>query len=243
MLLERNVMSNGLFFVQLHIQCFFQPMPADSSPQKDSTSLQKKRNSKAKKEILHPEIKEKIVGQNTFSIPLMTALFNDKSLMHTNSQNGSLSGSGYDNSTIKSTDSHISRISHDFDPRRLSSCYPSGSMMAQHFSRPFSWHSESFDLDAQLALNGIHPATHRMITDNHHSVPQNIGDLMGNPTSSWTHAIAHSIPNRQGVVDRYSPELIATQHMIPPKISSGMGHNSTDRNMSQKPLKETIGIA
>ncbi|OWF53755.1 uncharacterized protein LOC110445987 [Mizuhopecten yessoensis] len=201
----------------------------------------KQRAGNKKKETLHPELKEKIFGQNMFAIPLMMALCKDKTLMGANSQNGNLSGS-YDASTIQSTDSRIShRLSNDLDPRRLSSCYPSSTMVSSHSNRPFSWHSESFDLDAQLAFSG-YPGVASSV-DNHRSVPQNIGDLTGITNASWTHAISHGIPFRQGVLDRYSPELIATQLMIPPKISSGRGHNSNDRNISQKPLKETIGIA
>ncbi|XP_069118982.1 protein expanded-like [Argopecten irradians] len=206
----------------------------ESSPDTSlSESLPQQRSGNKKKETLHPELKEKILGQNMVAIPLMMALCKDKSLMSTNS-------GSYDASTLQSTDSRISlRLSNDLDPRRLSSCYPSSTMVSSHSNRPFSWHSESFDLDAQLALNGYPAAS----VDNHRSVPQNIGDLTEIANASWTHAISHGIPFRQGVLHRYSPELIATQHMIPPKISSGRGHNSNDRNISQKPLKETIGIA
>jgi hypothetical protein len=66
----------------------------------------------------------------------------------------------HDNSTIKSTDSRISRISHDFDPRRLSAVYPNatGGVQPSTSQRPFSWHSESFDLDAHFAATHNHTA-------------------------------------------------------------------------------------
>ncbi|KAJ8308357.1 hypothetical protein KUTeg_013231 [Tegillarca granosa] len=156
-----------------------------------------------------------------------------------NSQNGSICS--YDMSTVRSTDSRVSRISHDIDPRRFSACYPSttGTMLSLHSNRPFSWHSESFDLDAQLHAASIHrDSTVPTSVDNHYSVPQNLDNFL-NPTSSWAQAIANTLQFRPGM-DRYSPELVASHHMIPPKISSG-GHNSTvDRNISPKPLKETI---
>lgn len=214
-------------------------VPAD--PPMSDNLPQKPRSGTKKKETLHPELKDKILGQNMFSIPLMRALCKDKTLMGANSQNGNICAS-YDTSTIQSTDSRIShRLSTELDPRRLSSCYPSSTMVSIQSNRPFSWHSESFDLDAQLAMNG-YPYVPSSV--DHRSVPQNLGELTAVPNSSWTHAISHGIPFRQGVrLDRYSPELIATQLMIPPKISSGRGHNSNDRNISQKTLKETIGIA
>lgn len=191
------------------------------------------------KEILHPEIEE-IRGQpHAFSLPFITALCNDKSLLPSALNNtGSVLGS-YDMSSLRSTDSRISRISYDSD-RRLSVSYPSGSNTAVSSNRPFSWHSESFDLDAQLAslnVGGIPP-----LMDNHRSVPQNLSDFTSPGASSWTHAVAYGTPMKQNV-DRYSPELIATQHMIPPKLTSG-GHNTTEGSMGHKSLlKENVGIA
>ena len=192
------------------------------------------------KEVLHPEIEE-IRGQpNAFSLPFITALCNDKSLLPSASNNsGSVLGS-YDMSSLRSTDSRISRISYDTDSRRLSVSYPSGSgTMVSSPSRPFSWHSESFDLDAQLASLNVNSAP---LTENHRSVPQSLSDFTSPGASSWTHAVAYGTALRQNV-DRYSPELIATQHMIPPKLSSG-GHNSSEGSMGHKSLlKENVGIA
>lgn len=192
------------------------------------------------KEVLHPEIEE-IRGQpHAFSLPFITALCNDKSLLPSASNNsGSVLGS-YDMSSIRSTDSRISRISYDTDNRRLSVSYPSGSNTMMSSNRPFSWHSESFDLDAQLA--NLNVSVGQPVTENHRSVPQNLSDFTSPGASAWTHAVAYGTPFRQNM-DRYSPELISTQHMIPPRLSSG-GHNSTEGNMGHKSLlKENVGIA
>lgn len=195
------------------------------------------------KEVLHPEIEE-IRGQShAFSLPFITALCNDKSLLPLHSNSGSIAGS-YDMSSIRSTDSRISRISHETDVRRLSVNYPSsanGTLVNTYSnSRPFSWHSESFDLDSQLASLNVNSSP---LAENHRSVPQSLYDFTSPEASaSWTNAISYGLPSRGGM-DRYSPELIASQLMIPPKISSG-GHSSTEANIRHKTLmKENIGIA
>ena len=192
------------------------------------------------KEVLHPEIEE-IRGQShAFSLPFITALCNDKTLLPLHSRSGSIAGS-YDMSSIRSTDSRISRISHETDSRRLSVNYPSsnnGTLVNSTSNRPFSWHSESFDLDAQLAnLNG---ATNIPLSENYRSVPQSLSNFT--TTAVWTNAISYAMPRQVGM-ERYSPELIASQLMIPPKLSSG-GHNTNESNISHKSLmKENIGIA
>lgn len=195
-----------------------------------------------KKEILHPEIEEIRGKSHAFSLPFITALCNDKTLQPIHSRPGSIAGS-YDMSSIRSTDSRISRISHDTDVRRLSiSGYPgsaNGTLVNNSFNshRPFSWHSESFDLDAQLAhLTGAGIP----FSENHRSVPQNLTDF-NMDGSSWAAAISYATPGGQNA-DR-SPELIASQLMIPPKLTSG-GHNSTEANIRHKSLmNENVGIA
>lgn len=107
------------------------------------------------KASLHPELKQ-ILGQtHAFSLPLMTALCNDSTLMQASrSQSGSRSS--YDTSTVRSTDSRLTRFSHDTDSRRWSSCCQTANMpevmMSVQSSRPYSWHSEHFELDSQLVL-------------------------------------------------------------------------------------------
>ncbi|WAR18755.1 hypothetical protein MAR_000593 [Mya arenaria] len=167
-----------------------------------------------KKELLHPEIEEIRGKSHAFSLPFISALIADKTLLPVHSRSGSIAGS-YDMSSIRSTDSRISRISHDTDVRRLSiSGYPnSAGFQNSSFNshRPFSWHSENFDLDAQLAnlTGGSQP-----LSDNHRSVPQSLYSVEG-----WA-ASTLGYPMPSPGLDRYSPELIASQHMIPPRITS-----------------------
>lgn len=196
-----------------------------------------------KKEVLHPEIEEIRGKSHAFSLPFITALCNDKTLQPIHSRSGSIAGS-YDMSSLRSTDSRISRISHDTDVRRLSiSGYPgsaSDTLVNNSFNshRPFSWHSESFDLDSQLAnLTGANYP----LSENHRSVPQNLTNF-STETSSWTTAISYTASGGQNL-DRYSPELIASQLMIPPKLSSG-GHSSTEANIRHKSImNENVGVA
>lgn len=199
---------------------------------------------KNKKEKLHPELEEIRGNVKQFSLPLITALFNDTTLVPSTS--GCSSDLMYDTSTICSTDS---RWSYDTDSRRLSSSYPSstGTMISLYSAnRPFSWHSEQFDLDGQWAASMRMSSRIPALLDNHRSEPQglNEGPAYSNPpVASWTQAISYG--NRYGLpcsspVDRYSPEHLASQHMIPPKISSG-GHNKPESNI--KTLKENVGIA
>ncbi|XP_063426445.1 uncharacterized protein LOC134710159 [Mytilus trossulus] len=167
-------------------------------------------------ETLHPELETIKADTHALSLPLMYGLCNDKSLYMPITQPMDGSVESYENSTIRSTDSRISRISHDFDPRRLSAVYPSGQGPPSMSQRPFSWHSENFDLDAQItAMNG------QTLEENHRSVPQNLGHLLASP--SWTNSISYS--------DQYSSEY---SHIVQPPAR---GINS------QSGLQETIGIA
>lgn len=214
---------------------------SDEGEEESGGSLEKKLTHISvnnKKEVLHPEIEEIRGKSHAFSLPFISALIADKTLQSVHSRSGSITGS-YDMSSIRSTDSRISRISHDTDVRRLSiSGYPAGLLQNGHSSfnshRPFSWHSENFDLDAQLAnltTGGSQP-----LSENHRSVPQSLYSS----DTSWANAFAYAIPTGQ---DRYSPELIASQLMIPPKLTSG-GHNAQDANIRHKSLmKENVGIA
>lgn len=216
------------------------PVPTSGSSQSQDAGSgakaagQKGGKSKVK---LHPELEEIRDQSHATSLPLMTALCNDLSLIHTrlNSTTASIAGSGYDVSTLMSTDSRISHASHDMDQRRLSDCYLGdlGTMIPMNGHRPFSWHSESFDFDNPPGVG----------VDSHHSVPQNLSAYISptHPTSSWTNAVAYGMVYRQNM-DRYSPELIASQLMIPHKISSG-GHNLTEDTISHNSLKENVGIA
>ncbi|XP_005093424.1 uncharacterized protein LOC101863416 [Aplysia californica] len=110
------------------------------------------------KGVLHPELKQILGQSHAISLPLITALCNDSSLVQASrSQSGSRSS--YDTSTMRSTDSRLTRLSHDTDPRRWSSCCQAAGggvpevMLSVQSSRPYSWHSEHFDLDS-------HSATH-----------------------------------------------------------------------------------
>jgi len=192
-----------------------------------------------KNEVLHPELEELQKKQQEY-FPFLAALCNDQTLQPAHSRSGSITGS-YDMSSIRSNDSRISRISHDLDMRRLSvSGYPGTVNVSQTNSpfnshRPFSWHSESFDLDTQLANL---TTGNQQLSENHRSEPQNLYEFTGD--ASWTNAIAYAIPGGQG---RYSPENIASQWMIPPKLSSG-GHSTQEANIRNKSiLKENVGIA
>ncbi|XP_046351374.1 uncharacterized protein LOC124131899 [Haliotis rufescens] len=211
----------------------------DEDPTKPKNNIQI--SVKNHRETLHPELAEICHQSHALSLPLITALCNDQTLMHTNSGSGSCGS--YDTSTLRSTDSRHSRISHETDSRRWSTSYPSTAstmISVPTGGRPYSWHSEHFDLDTQLSLTHGPAFQHQPLLDNHRSVPQDLCSP-SNPTSSWTHAIAYNMPYA-GSLDRYSPELIAQNHMIPPRLSSG-GHSKTDGNLSHKALKENIGIA
>lgn len=146
----------------------------------------------------------------------MHGLCNDKSLYMQVSNTGNGSIDLYDNCTIRSTDSRVSRISHDFDPRRLSAVYPSTQGAPSMSQRPFSWHSESFDLDANLAA-----MNNQTVDESHRSVPQNLSHLLTSP--SWTNAISYN--------DQYSSEY---SHIV---------QQATTGINSQSGLQETVGIA
>lgn len=128
---------------------------------------------------MHPELETIRDDTHAFSLPLMHGLCNDKSLYMQvpNPDNGTIEL--YDNCTIRSTDSRVSRISHEFDPRRLSAVYPSTQGAPSVSQRPFSWHSQNFDLDANLAA-----MTSQGVDENHRSVPQNLSRLLTSPP--WT---------------------------------------------------------
>ncbi|CAG5129827.1 unnamed protein product [Candidula unifasciata] len=134
---------------------------------------------------LHPELKQILGQSHAFSLPLMTALCNDSSLMEASrSQSGSRSS--YETSTVRSSDSRLTRLSHDTDSRRWSSCCQGANMpdvLLMQSSRPYSWHSEHLELDSHLAVPSTEhlPPTspgnlrsvnnkHINISTNHHSV-------------------------------------------------------------------------
>ena len=219
---------------------------------------------KNQKEALHPDI-EQILGQSqAHSLPLITALCNDLMTGSTHSSTGS-----YDTSTLRSNDSHP-------DSRRWSTCGPmetspgaeSGSsstgtmLVVGAGARPYSWHSEHFDLDATLSAMPAHgaivprlqPLAHHhhpphplQLLDNHRSFPHDLCTAShAGHSVLWTQAIANSGSSAPygGSLDRYSPELIAQQLMIPSRLNSG-GHSVTDSGSigHHKALKENIGIA
>ncbi|GFN94468.1 Ferm domain containing 6 [Plakobranchus ocellatus] len=106
---------------------------------------------------LHPELKHILGQSHAISLPLITALCNDSTLMQ-DSRSQSGSRSSYDTSTVRSTDSRLTRLSHDTDSRRWSSCCQAGAgsatpemMLSTLSGRPYSWHSEHFELDSQLS--------------------------------------------------------------------------------------------
>ncbi|KAK7506980.1 hypothetical protein BaRGS_00001831 [Batillaria attramentaria] len=209
---------------------------------------------KNQKEALHPELEEILGQSHAHSLPFITALCND--LM-----TGSAHSSVGSHDTLRSNDSHP-------DSRRWSTCGPmessvvsdSGSILPGTMlvvgsgARPYSWHSEHFDLDASLSAvpqrkavpRHQHPPQHHQL-DNHRSVPHELYACSGTAGATsvlWTQAIANSSSAPYGgSLDRYSPELIAQQLMIPSRLTSG-GHSGTDGNISHhKTLKENIGIA
>ncbi|XP_061173033.1 protein expanded-like [Saccostrea echinata] len=197
-------------------------------------------------EILHPELEE-IRGQPSAfsSFSMITKLCNDKSLMQTPYPKVTVPMIGaYDMSSMRSTDSRISHLSHELDSRRLSSCYPESSqamVTPVTPTRPYSWHSENFDLDSQLTLMNGNVAMMPGYFDNHSSMPHALGGILVAP-SSLANSVALDFARQQMIGDRYSPQSIASHLMIPSKLSSG-GHSTTDRNISQKAFKETYGIA
>ena len=237
---------------------------------------------KNQKEALHPDI-EQILGQSqAHSLPLITALCNDLMTGSTHSSTGS-----YDTSTLRSNDSHP-------DSRRWSTCGPmetsvgsggsggggggsTGTMLlvggaagGGAGARPYSWHSEHFDLDS-AALSAVpapgkivprllqqlphhhhhhhhhHPPPHPL-DHNHRSFPHDLYTAaQAGHSVLWTQAIANSGGSSApygGSLDRYSPELIAQQLMIPSRLNSG-GHSGADSGSigHHKALKENIGIA
>ncbi|CAL1526866.1 unnamed protein product [Lymnaea stagnalis] len=154
---------------------------------------------------LHPELKQILGQSHAISLPLITALCNDSSLMQTSrSQSGSRSS--YDTSTVRSTDSRLTRFSHETDPRRWSSCCQAAGMpemmLSVQSSRPYSWHSEHFELDTQLALPAndhmtpISPQNpravnnkHLKILDNQNNQPQKM--IESDPGPSSPRMISH----------------------------------------------------
>lgn len=130
---------------------------------------------------LHPELKQILGQSHAFSLPLMTALCNDSTLMEASrSQSGSRSS--YETSTVRSSDSRLTRLSHDTDSRRWSSCCQGdhlADVLQVQSSRPYSWHSEHFDLDSQLAvppsdhLPPTSPANLRSVNNKHINIATN----------------------------------------------------------------------
>ncbi|XP_076442408.1 uncharacterized protein LOC143281214 [Babylonia areolata] len=227
---------------------------------------------KNQKEALHPDI-EQLLGQSQAqSLPLMTALCNDLMTGSSHSSTGS-----YDTATLRSTDSHP-------DSRRWSTCGgvesggiggeaggSSGTMVVMGVGaappRPYSWHSEYFDLD-NVSLSTLpphcgrkvalppHPAPHHrpphhhhplQVPESHRSFPHDLSTASGGGHSVlWTQAVTNSGSSAPygGSLDRYSPDLIAQQLMIPSRLSSG-GRSVADSGSigHHKTLKENIGIA
>ena len=228
---------------------------------------------KNQKEALHPDI-EHILGQSqAHSLPLITALCNDLMTGSTHSSTGS-----YDTSTLRSSESRS-------DSRRWSTCGPmetsigaesgtssTGTMLVMGSSsggggsggggcggRPYSWHSEHFDLDTTL---NILPQQRKMaqqhsrprplladplrLPDSHRSVPQDLctSSAARGRSVLWTQAISNSGSSAPygGSLDRCSPQLLAG--LIPSRLNSG-GHSKTEAgNLSHhKALEENIGIA
>ncbi|KAK7104751.1 uncharacterized protein [Littorina saxatilis] len=225
---------------------------------------------KNQKEALHPDI-EQILGQTqAASLPFITALCNDLMTGSTHSSTGS-----YDTATLRSSDS-----SHP-DSRRWSTCGPMETSMGAESgcsstntmlvavggggARPYSWHSEHFDLDATLSampqqrgnivprfkphahFRPPHPNHPLPLQDNHRSFPHDLytASSAGNSVL-WTQAVTNNSGSSApygGSLDRYSPELLA-QQLIPSRLNSG-GHSVTDSGNigPHKMLKENIGIA
>lgn len=221
---------------------------------------------KNQKEALHPEL-EQILGQShAHSLPLITALCNDLMTGSSHSSTGS-----YDTAAVHSFDPHSAHVIGEMDARRWSTCDPgdlgsdaasfeagcgsTGTMLlvggGASGARPYSWHSEHFDLDSSLSAASHSKGTllqqqHLHQLDNHRSVPHNLYTCSSSGVGGsvlWTQAVASSCAPYGGSLDRYSPDLIAQHLMIPSRLSSG-GHSNTDGNISHhKGLKENIGIA
>ncbi|KAL8610960.1 hypothetical protein ACOMHN_042576 [Nucella lapillus] len=210
---------------------------------------------KNQKEALHPDI-EQILGQSqAHSLPFIMALCNDLMTGSSHSSTGS-----YDTSTRRSSESQA-------DSRRWSTCgtvetSDSATGLDRHAvspgagARPYSWHSEHFELDTGLrpvpasrAGACLSPPYHQPqpVLENHRSFPQELYAVSNSGHSVlWAQAIANSAEGVPyvGSVDRYSPELIAQQLMIPSRLNSG-GHSvSEGGNIGRhKTLKENIGVA
>ena len=203
---------------------------------------------KNQKEILHPELEKIRTEANRSSVPFITALFNDHSLM----QNSTGSFCSTDTGTMKSTDSRHSQASnHDTDTRRLSACYPTstGTMITFHPNRPFSWHDEKFDRDTELVASGYTPGCNGTANagglspsyfNNHHSEPHTLNNFKSPLPTSWTDLI-DCMPGGSLSLNDYSSQ-ITTQHMIPARLSCG-GHDKNENPIPHKTLKENIGIA
>uniref|UniRef100_A0A2C9KW49 FERM domain-containing protein n=1 Tax=Biomphalaria glabrata TaxID=6526 RepID=A0A2C9KW49_BIOGL len=161
-----------------------------------SSSCQQSSN----KAMLHPELKQILGQSHAISLPLITALCNDSTLMQASrSQSGSRSS--YDTSTVRSTDSRLTRLSHETDPRRWSSCGQADVMLSVQSSRPYSWHSEHLDLDTQLALpitDHLTPTSvpnpravnnkHLKIADNQNNLPPKMIESDPGPSSPRIHS-------------------------------------------------------
>ena len=211
---------------------------------------------KNQKEALHPDI-EQILGQSQAgSLPFIMALCNDLMTGSGHSSTGS-----YDTATLRSSDSHP-------DCRRWSTCGPGETSMGTESAaslkgavaatgsgaRPYSWHSEHLDLNATLSTmaspprrTAPHPQQPQLppALDNHHSFPHDLYAASSAPHPVlWAQANSGGSIPYGGSLDRYSPELIAHQLMIPSRLSSG-GHSVSDSGSigHHKALKENVGIA
>ncbi|KAL8590064.1 hypothetical protein ACOMHN_034295 [Nucella lapillus] len=217
---------------------------------------------KNQKEALHPDI-EQILGQSQAqSLPLITALCNDLMTGSTHSSSGS-----YDTSTLRSSDSHP-------DSRRWSTCGPmetsvgaeSGSsstgtmLVVGTGTRPYSWHSEHFDLDSSLSVlppgrkavpkhptphGRHHPPRPSQVPESHRSFPHDLSRGGGGERVVWAQAVPHSAAVYGGSLDRSSPGLTARQLMIPSRLNSGGRSVAADSGTitHHPPLTHNIAIA
>ena len=215
---------------------------------------------KNQKEALHPDIEQILAGQaQAQSLPLITALCNDLMTGSTHSSTGS-----YD--TMRSVESDSRRWS-TCGPMETSveSVGNVGTMLIKPGTsvRPYSWHFENIPFSLPGDLNSLQSTSNTPKTppSHHHhhptpsqppqtaqSLPHDLCKVSrsGKTTHSvlWTQAVGGGVEGEGGggVTDRYSPELIAQQLMIPSRLNSG-GRMVGVSDSGHKLMKENIGIA
>ena len=181
---------------------------------------------------LHPELKHILGQSHAISLPLITALCNDSTLMQ-DSRSQSGSRSSYDTSTVRSTDSRLTRLSHDTDSRRWSSCCQAGTgtatpemKLSVHSGRPYSWHSEHFELDSQLS-----EAIETSLQLQDIPVP-----TLPNPRAAVTNKHLNvldnkSMKNHSGVMNSSKSGGVVSTYLLPPQkmIESDPGPSSPRR--------------